>query len=70
MGFTKRYISKEMILRDINNGYPLHKTFNADALILEDEIASSAYKQFKEGKTNDEIKDFILSYSKPLIDEK
>jgi hypothetical protein len=37
MGFTKRYFSKELILRQIEINYPLKKYFNVDACIFTDE---------------------------------
>jgi hypothetical protein len=60
MGFTKRYYTTELILKHIENQYPLKRYFNVDALIFYDTFASNVYNQFKNGKTDEEIKEFII----------
>lgn len=61
MGFTKRYYTAELILKQINNEYPLNKYFNVDALIFNDNVSSMAYEEYKKGKSDKEIEEFIIN---------
>jgi len=61
MGFTKRYYTAELILKQINNQYPLNKYFNVDALIFNDNVSSMAYEEYKKGKSDKEIEEFIIN---------
>lgn len=61
MGFTKRYYTAELILKQINNQYPLNKYFNVDALIFNDNVSSRAYEEYKKGKSDKEIEEFIIN---------
>lgn len=61
MGFTKRYYTAELILKQINNQLPLNKYFNVDALIFNDNISSMAYEEYKKGKSDKEIEEFIIN---------
>lgn len=70
MGFTKRYFSKEMILSEIKNGYPLSKLFKVDAFMFDDTESHTAYKLNKMGYTDKEIEEFLLSGINPLIEKK
>lgn len=69
MGFTKRYFSKKLILKQIENNFPLRKYFNVDALMFVDEGAHQAYKLFIEGHSDDEIKEILLKENTPLIEQ-
>ena len=69
MGFTKRYFSKKLILTQIKLGFPLHKYFNVDAMIFDDQESQEAYKLFTEGKTDQDIKEFLLKEDTNLIQE-
>ena len=61
MGFTKRYYTAELILKQIKNQYPLNRYFNVDALIFNDNISSMAYEEYKKGKSDKEIEEFIIN---------
>ena len=61
MGFTKRYYTAELILKQIKNQYPLNKYFNVDALIFNDNESSMAYEEYKKGKSDKEIEEFIIN---------
>jgi hypothetical protein len=69
MGFTKRYFSKELILKQLENNYPLHKYFNVDACIFTDEPSKQAYELFIEGHSDDEIKEILLKDNTHLIEQ-
>ena len=69
MGFTKRYFSKELILKHIEINYPLSKYFNVDSLMFVDDVAHQAYKLFIEGSSDSDIKQFLLEHNKPLIEQ-
>ena len=61
MGFTKRYYTAELILKQIKNQYPLNRYFNVDALIFNDNVSSMAYEEYKKGKSDKEIEEFIIN---------
>jgi len=69
MGFTKRYFSKELILRQIEINYPLKKYFNVDACIFTDEPSKQAYELFIEGHSDEEIKEILLKDKNLLIEQ-
>ena len=69
MGFTKRYFSKELILKQIENNYPLRKYFNVDTCVFTDEASLQSYELSNEGHSDKEIKEFILKNSTPLIEQ-
>jgi hypothetical protein len=69
MGFNRRYFSKELILREIDNNYPLKKYFDSDACIFTDKVSHQAYQLHNEGVSDQEIKEFILKNSTPLIEQ-
>jgi hypothetical protein len=60
MGFTRRYYSKELILKQIEKNFPLQKYFNVDSCIFTDELSHQAYEMFMEGHTDEEIKQVLL----------
>ncbi len=61
MGFTKRYYSKELILKQIENNFPLKMYFNVDSCIFTDELSHQAYKMSMEGHSDEEIKEVLLN---------
>ena len=69
MGFTKRYFSKELILKQIENNFPLRKYFNVDACIFTDEVSKQAYELSMEGHSDGEIKEILLNYNTHLIEQ-
>ena len=69
MGFNRRYFSKELILREIDKYYPLKKYFASDACIFTDEVSHQAYQLHNKGVSDQEIKEFILKNSTPLIEQ-
>ena len=69
MGFTKRYFSKELILKKIEVNYPLQKYFNVDACIFTDEPSRLVYKLFIEGHSDEEIKEILLKGENLLIEQ-
>ena len=69
MGFNRRYFSKELILREINKDYPLKNYFASDICIFTDEVSHQAYQLHNKGVSDQEIKEFILKNSTPLIEQ-
>jgi hypothetical protein len=69
MGFTKRYFSKELILKKIEVNYPLQKYFNVDACIFTDEPSRQAYELSMEGHSDEEIKEILLKDKNLLIEQ-
>jgi hypothetical protein len=53
MGFNKRWISKELILKTDEN--QLAKLFNADALMFDDIWSSKFYGLYRDGLTKDTV---------------
>ena len=56
MGFNKRFLRKEGILLNVDN---IMKYLDSDAVYLTDEFSREVYKLFNEGKTEEEIMDYI-----------
>lgn len=69
MGFTKRYFSKELILKQIENNYPLHKYFNVDTCVFTDEASLQSYELSNEGHSDKEIKEILLKGENLLIEQ-
>jgi uncharacterized protein Smg (DUF494 family) len=69
MGFTKRYFSKELILKQIENNYPLRKYFNVDTCIFTDEESLQSYELLNEGHSDQEIKEILLKGENLLIEQ-
>ena len=61
MGFTKRYYSKELILKQIENNFPLKMYFIVDGCIFTDELSHQAYEMSMEGHSDEEIKEVLLN---------
>lgn len=59
MGFNKRYINISTIRTYIENGYPVSKVFEADALFFMDDFSNQIYKLCLEGANNDELKKIV-----------
>jgi hypothetical protein len=55
MGFHKRYLNIDIVLKDLQKNNIINLFTKADAFIFEDKESSYAYSLFEEGKTNDEI---------------
>ena len=70
MGFTKRYFSKDLILKNIDSGFPLSKLFNVDAFIFNDSESQTAFRIHKNGYSDEEVKQFLLTGVNPLIEKK
>ena len=49
MGFNKRYVSLDSIKKFVDNGYPVCKIFDVDALFFMDEKSHEIYKLCIEG---------------------
>jgi len=69
MGFTKRYFSKELILKQIEIKYPLQKYFNVDACIFTDEPSRQAYELSMVGHSEEEIKEILVKDETLLIEQ-
>lgn len=70
MGFTKRYFSKELILKQIKIGFPLSKYFNVDAYIFDDELAHQAFKLHRQGHSDKQIEEFLQQEELRLKEKK
>ena len=56
MGFNKRVLKKENILRNLNN---IMTYLDADAIICTDEFSRNVYRVFNEGQTKEEVIKYI-----------
>lgn len=56
MGFNKRFVDSDIITTYLTNNTPLKTLFKADAFIFMDDVASSVFKWFQRGLTDQEIK--------------
>lgn len=61
MGFNKRYINKSSLISSINDNKLKEFFGKTDMFIFEDTLSSEVYNLYCEGKTNQEIKEFINS---------
>lgn len=59
MGFHKRIIDKEIILKYLELNKPLKDLFKADAIVFEGNIASKVYELHEKGLTDNQIKTII-----------
>jgi len=55
MGFNKRTIEKEILVRYIENKKPIKPLYNADAFIFLDELSSKVNDWFYDGISEEEI---------------
>lgn len=56
MGFNKRVLKKENILRNLNN---IMTYLDADAIICTDEFSRNVYRVFNEEQTKEEVIKYI-----------
>lgn len=56
MGFNKRVLKKENILRNLNN---IMTYLDADAIICTDEFSRNVYRVFNENQTKEEVIKYI-----------
>lgn len=56
MGFNKRFLKKENILKNLNN---IMAYLDADAIICTDEFSQKVYEQFQSGQSKEQIIYFI-----------
>jgi len=61
MGFNKRIVDEEILMKYFEKDKPLKVLFNADALILGDKISSEAYDLYTRGMSDEEIKKTIYN---------
>lgn len=62
MGFTKKFINKEMILSTRKNGEKISGLFMVDCVICMDNFASEIFNMFVLGHTEDELKNQVMRY--------
>jgi hypothetical protein len=60
MGFNKRIVDEEILMKYFEKNKPLKGLFKADAIIFDDKISSMAYDLYTEGKSDEEIKQIII----------
>jgi len=56
MGFNKRFLSKKHIIQNIDW---IMKYLDADAVFTTDEFSREVYRMFNQGKTEEEIINYI-----------
>lgn len=59
MGFHKRFLNIEIVHRSLKENKIFNLFTKADAIIFDDEESSKAYSLFLDGKSNDEILQYI-----------
>ena len=59
MGFHKRFLNKDIVHKSLKENKIFNLFTKADAFIFDDEESSTVYSLFLEGKTNDEILQYI-----------
>jgi hypothetical protein len=59
MGFSKRFISEEVIMKTFERGETLKSLFSADSVLFMDNVASEAFRLYQEGLSDTNIKLFI-----------
>jgi len=59
MGFHKRIIDKEIILKYLELKKPLKDLFKADAIVFDGNIVSKVYELHEQGLTDNQIKIII-----------
>jgi hypothetical protein len=60
MGFTKRFISKELILSTRKEGMRISSLFNCDSIICTDSFSFKILNLYSQGKSEDELKSQVL----------
>lgn len=62
MGFNKRTVDEELLMRYINNNKPLKSLFKADAFIFLDKISSYAFDLYYQGDSDEVVKLKLKKY--------
>ena len=62
MGFTKRFISKELIVSTRKEGMKVSELFNSDSTICTDEFSFKILNLVNQGKTEEELKSEVLRF--------
>ena len=57
MGFNKRFLCKENILKNLDN---IMKYLDADAVLTTDEFSRDVYRLFNQGKSKEQIIQYII----------
>jgi len=57
MGFNKRFLCKENILKNLDN---IMKYLDADAVLTTDEFSRDVYRLFNQGKSKEQIIQYIV----------
>jgi hypothetical protein len=60
MGFTKRFISKELIVSTRKEGMKVSALFNCDSIICTDEFSFKILNLYIQGKSEEELKSEVL----------
>lgn len=62
MGFTKRFINKELILSTRKNGENVSGLFKSDMIVCTDNFSYEIYNMFLGGSTEDELKTKVKTF--------
>lgn len=63
MGFNKRYVNLKSTIHALNDNSLKQLYGKSDMFIFEDTFSSKVYNMFGEGKSEQQIKDFLKSES-------
>lgn len=61
MGFTKRFINKELILSTRKNGERITGLFNSESVICTDPFSYEILNLITKGTSEEELKTYVLS---------
>ena len=56
MGFHKRIIDKDIVLKYLELNKPLKELFKVEVILFDDKLSSMAYELHEEGLTDNQIK--------------
>lgn len=62
MGFTKRFLTKEMIISKRNSGSKITDLLNCDGLISLDDLSNSIIIALSKGATEKDLKKMVDEY--------
>jgi len=62
MGFTKRFVTKEMIISKRNSGSNISEILNCDGLISLDDFSHSIIMAISEGASEKQLKNMVDMY--------
>jgi hypothetical protein len=62
MGFTKRYINKEMIISKRKCGEAISQLFTSECVICLDDFSYTIFQLHNEGATEDQLNSRVLEY--------